>query len=69
MTTSRNGVFDEETQKNDLGIVREVLNVTREAPIERAYDFSFAKKMDSELTQASWEPQKLPRAGLANLGT
>ena len=51
-----NGVVDEDTQKNDLDIVREVLNVTKEVPIERAYDFSFAKKADSELTQAGWKP-------------
>ena len=50
------GVVDEETQKNDLDIVREVLKVTKEFPIERAYDFSFAKKADSELTQAGWKP-------------
>jgi hypothetical protein len=25
-------------------------------PIERAYDFSFAKKADSELTKAGWKP-------------
>ena len=43
-------------QKNDLDIVREVLKVTKEVPIERAYDFSFAKKADSELTQAGWKP-------------
>ena len=49
-------MVDEETQKNDLDIVREVLKVTNEVPIERAYDFSFAKKADSELTQASWKP-------------
>ena len=49
-------VADEETQKNDLDIVREVLKVTKEVPIERAYDFSFAKKADSELTQAGWKP-------------
>ena len=30
----------------------EVLKATKEVPIERAYDFSFAKKADSELTQA-----------------
>jgi hypothetical protein len=51
-TFTTNGKVDEETQKNDLDIVREVLNVTKEVPIERAYDFSFAKKADSELTQA-----------------
>ena len=46
----------DEEQKNDLDIVREVLKVTKEVPIERAYDFSFAKKADSELTQAGWKP-------------
>jgi NitT/TauT family transport system substrate-binding protein len=55
-TFTTNGVVDEETQKNDLDIVREVLNLTKNVPIERAYDFSFAKKADSELTQAGWKP-------------
>jgi hypothetical protein len=49
-------MVDEETQKNDLDIVREVLKVTKEVPIERAYDFSVAKRADSELTQAGWKP-------------
>jgi hypothetical protein len=49
-------VVDEETQKNDLDIVREVFNISKEVPIERAYDFSFAKKADSELTQGGWKP-------------
>lgn len=31
-TFARRGVFDEETQKNDLNIVREVLKVTKECP-------------------------------------
>ena len=30
-------MVDQETQKNDLDIVREVLKVTKEVPIERAY--------------------------------
>ena len=55
-TFTSNGVVDEETQKNDLEIVREVLKVTKEVPIERAYDFSFAKKADIELIQAGWKP-------------
>jgi hypothetical protein len=33
---------DEETQKNDLDIVRLVAKVKKEVPIERAYNFSFA---------------------------
>jgi len=55
-TFTSNGVVDEETQKNDLDIVREVLKVTKEVPIEHAYDFSFAKRADNELTQTSWKP-------------
>jgi NitT/TauT family transport system substrate-binding protein len=55
-TFTTNGVVDEETQKNDLDIVREVVKVTKEVPIERAYDFSFAKKADEELTKAGWRP-------------
>jgi NitT/TauT family transport system substrate-binding protein len=55
-TFTSNGVVDEETQKNDLEIVREVLKITKDVPVERAYDFSFAKKADAELTQAGWKP-------------
>jgi ABC-type nitrate/sulfonate/bicarbonate transport system substrate-binding protein len=55
-TFTSNGVVDEETQRNDLDIVREVLKAAKEVPIERAYDFSFAKKADGELTQAGWKP-------------
>jgi hypothetical protein len=46
-------VVHEETQKNDLDVVREVLKVTNEVAIQRAYDFSFAEKADSELTLAA----------------
>lgn len=55
-TFTANGVVDEETQKNDLDIVREVLKGAKEVPIERAYDFSFARKADAGLTQAGWKP-------------
>lgn len=55
-TFTTNGVVDEETQKNDLDIVRLVTKVTKEVPIQRAYDFSFAKKADEELTKAGWRP-------------
>ena len=58
-----NGVVNEKTQRNDLDIVREVLKVTKEVPIERAYDFRFAKKADSDLTQAGWKPYRLSQAG------
>ncbi|MGH7796804.1 MAG: ABC transporter substrate-binding protein [Candidatus Binatia bacterium] len=55
-TFTSNGVVDEETQKNDLDIVRLVAKVTKEVPIERAYDFSFAAQADKELTRAGWRP-------------
>ena len=46
----------QQTQKNDLDIVRLVANVTNEVPIKRAYDFSFAAQADKELTRAGWRP-------------
>jgi NitT/TauT family transport system substrate-binding protein len=55
-TFTTNGIVDEETQKNDLDIVREVVKADKEVPIERAYDFSFAARADKELTQAGWRP-------------
>ena len=55
-TFTSNGVVDEETQKNDLDIVRLVAKVNKEVPIERAYDFSFAAQADKELTRAGWRP-------------
>jgi ABC-type nitrate/sulfonate/bicarbonate transport system substrate-binding protein len=55
-TFASNGVVDEETQKNDLDIVRLVAKVNNEVPIQRAYDFSFAAQADKELTRAGWRP-------------
>jgi hypothetical protein len=47
---------DEETQKNDLDIVRLVAKVSKEVTIERAYEFSFAAPADKELPRAGWRP-------------
>lgn len=55
-TFTNNGVVDDETQRNDLEIVREVIKSQKQVPIERAYDFSFASKADDELNQAGWKP-------------
>lgn len=55
-TFTSNGVVDEETQRNDLDIVRDVIKSTKEVPIERAYDFSFASRADRELNQEGWKP-------------
>jgi NitT/TauT family transport system substrate-binding protein len=55
-TFTSNGVVDEETQKNDLDIVRQVADVKKEVPINRAYDFSFAAQADKDLTKSGWRP-------------
>ncbi len=53
-TFTRSGTVDEETQKNDLIIIRQVAGVKEEMPISRAYDFSFALEADRQL--AGWQP-------------
>ena len=53
---TRNGAVDEETQKNDLSIVRLVANTSEIIPPARAYDFNFALEADQQLNQAGWKP-------------
>jgi ABC-type nitrate/sulfonate/bicarbonate transport system substrate-binding protein len=53
-TFTRSGTVDEETQKNDLDIIRQVAAVKDAVPISRAYDFSFALEADRQL--AGWQP-------------
>jgi ABC-type nitrate/sulfonate/bicarbonate transport system substrate-binding protein len=55
-TFTVNGIVDEEAQRNDLAIVREIAGVTEVVPIGRAYDFSFARQADQQLTKAGWKP-------------
>jgi NitT/TauT family transport system substrate-binding protein len=55
-TFTSNGTVDEEAQRNDLAIVREIAGVTEVVPIKRAYDFSFARQADQQLTKAGWKP-------------
>ncbi len=55
-TFTRNGVVDEETQKNDLMIVRQIAGVTQNVPNSRAYDFSFALDADQQLNRSGWRP-------------
>ena len=55
-TFTPNGAVDDETQRNDLAIVRQVAGVKGEMPISRAYDFSFALEADRQLNQAGWRP-------------
>jgi ABC-type nitrate/sulfonate/bicarbonate transport system substrate-binding protein len=55
-TFTRNGAVDDETQRNDLNIIRQVTNSNETLPNARAYDFSFALEADQQLTKAGWKP-------------
>ncbi len=55
-TFTRNGTVDDETQRNDLGIIRQVVGMKEALPIARVYDLSFAREADRQLTQAGWRP-------------
>ena len=55
-TFTRNGTVDDETQKNDLSIIRQIADVSEPIPMARAYDFSFAYDADRQLNPAGWHP-------------
>ena len=55
-TFTRNGAVDDETQRNDLNIVRQVINANESIPNAKAYDFNFALEADRQLTKAGWKP-------------
>jgi len=51
-----NGAVDEDTQKNDLAVIRQVLDSKESLAPARAFDFSFALDADRQLTKAGWKP-------------
>jgi NitT/TauT family transport system substrate-binding protein len=55
-TFTRNGAVDEEAQKNDLDIIRQVVNASQAVPSNRAYDFTFALQADQQLNKMGWKP-------------
>jgi ABC-type nitrate/sulfonate/bicarbonate transport system substrate-binding protein len=55
-TFTRNGTVDDETQRNDLAIIRQVTGTPEPLPVSRAYDFSMALEADRQLTQSAWRP-------------
>jgi ABC-type nitrate/sulfonate/bicarbonate transport system substrate-binding protein len=55
-TFTRNGVVDDETQRNDLNIIRQVINGNETLPNARGYDFSFAAEADGQLNKTGWKP-------------
>lgn len=55
-TFTRNGAVDEETQRNDLEIIRQVVGTKEAVPSARGYDFSFALEADRQLAGAASRP-------------
>lgn len=50
------GHVDDETQRNDLAIVKLVAEVNEVVPINKAYDFSFARQAEAQLNKQGWKP-------------
>jgi hypothetical protein len=55
-TFTQNGTVDEETQRNDIEVIRQILKTNETVPIQRAFDFRFAREADRQLTQSGWRP-------------
>ena len=55
-TFTRNGAVDDETQRNDLNIIRQVINGNETMPNAKGYDFSFALDADQQLNKTGWRP-------------
>jgi hypothetical protein len=55
-TFTQNGAVDEEAQRNDLNIIRQVVNASEAVPTNKAYDFSFALDADQQLNKSGWKP-------------
>jgi ABC-type nitrate/sulfonate/bicarbonate transport system substrate-binding protein len=55
-TFTRNGAVDDETQRNDLNIIRQVTNANETMPNSKGYDFSFALDADQQLNKTGWKP-------------
>jgi hypothetical protein len=55
-TFTTDGTVDEETQRNDLAVIRQVIGATEPMAVTRGYDFSLARAADRELTQSGWRP-------------
>ena len=55
-TFNQNGLVDEETQRNDIEVIRQILKTSDTVPVQKAYDFRFAREADRQLTQSGWRP-------------
>lgn len=41
-----NDQLDEETQRNDIEVIRQILKTPETIPVQRAFDFRFAREVD-----------------------
>ena len=55
-TFTQNGAVDEEAQRNDLNIIRQVVSAGEAVPTNKAYDFSFALDADQQLNKTGSKP-------------
>ena len=55
-TFSANGAVDLDTQKNDVEVIRQVLDAKEALAPARAFDFSFALEADARLNKIGWKP-------------
>ncbi|MSP37004.1 MAG: hypothetical protein EXR70_00760 [Deltaproteobacteria bacterium] len=55
-TFTRAGVVDDETQRNDLNIIRQVINGNETLPNAKGYDFSIALEAEQQLNKSGWKP-------------
>jgi NitT/TauT family transport system substrate-binding protein len=54
-TFTKAGYVDEQSQKNDLAIVAQVAEVAEVVPPRRAYDFTFARAAEQQLSKQGWK--------------
>lgn len=55
-TFTQSGSVDEETQRNDIEVIRQILKSPDTIPIQRAFDYRFAREADRQLTESGWHP-------------
>jgi ABC-type nitrate/sulfonate/bicarbonate transport system substrate-binding protein len=55
-TFTANGAVDLDTQKNDVEVIRQVLDAKEALAPARAFDFSFALEADAQLNKIGWKP-------------
>jgi len=56
LTFTRSGTVDDETQRNDLNIIRQVINGNETMLNAKGYDFSFAVEAEQQLNKSGWKP-------------